>query len=92
MKTKFTKASRNDKTLVTVQLAQFDNTELEVVRYATYKGEEIVLVVEGVPVVFTVNRANKYGDALTATTHTFPRFLRLPQIGRPVTADVQEVR
>lgn len=90
MKTKFTKASKTDKTLVTVTLAQFDNTEHAIVRSMLETGEQIVLDIEGVPTIFTVNRMRKQ-SGVTATSHCFPRFLRLPTIGRPTYANVDQV-
>jgi hypothetical protein len=92
MKVKFTKASKNDKTLVTVSLVQFKNTELDFVPGTFEKGEEIILVIEGVPTLFYVNRLSKKGRATTAATHCFPRFLRLPSIGRPVFFNVTDAR
>ena len=92
MKVKFTKASKNDKTLVTVSLAQFENSELDFVPGTFNKGEEIVLVVEGVPTLFYVNRLSKKGRAITAATHCFPRFLRLPSVGKPVFSNVTDAR
>jgi hypothetical protein len=92
MKTKFTKASKNDKTLVTVSLKQFEkDDELTVIGYYS-KGDELTLVVDNVPTVFIVNRLDNQGCCLTATTKGFPRHLRLPGVGRPVFAEVTEIR
>ena len=83
MKIKFTKSSKNDKTLVTVQLAQLGLFFSDGLCHGTL----IVLTVDGEPTVFRVNRA--VGDkGITAATHTFPRFLKLPRVGKPVYADV----
>lgn len=92
MKTKFTKASRTDGTLVTVNLVQFDGSGgLECLRrdWLTH-GSTLQLIIDGQEVIFRVNRVRN-GLAATATTHCFPRYLRLPQIGRPVSAEVTEV-
>mgnify|MGYP001609989284 CR=1 FL=1 len=92
MKTKFTKASRTDGTLVTVNLAQFDgegeNEHLD--RKCLVVGSPVFMTVDGHEVTFRVNRMRN-GVAATAVTHCFPRYLRLPQVGRPVSADVTEV-
>ena len=91
-KIKFTKASRKDATLVTVALKQFAPTQEDVANDLYFaavefeKGEKLVLVIEGVPTIFTVNRKGR-----TAVTYSLPRFLRLPQVGRPVFAKVTEV-
>lgn len=93
MKIKFTKASQKDKTLVTVQLSQFDDTDLDFVPGTFSKGEELILVIEGQPTIFRVNRVKTNGKGnITAASHTFPRFLRLPSVGKPVFADVSDVR
>lgn len=90
MRTKFTKASQKDKTLVTVNLAQFD-TDMSIV-HRSYCGasDTLTLVIEGQAVVFKINRYRN-DLAVTAVTHCFPRFLRLPRVGRPVFAEVTEV-
>jgi hypothetical protein len=93
MKIKFTKASQKDKTLVTVQLSQFEGTELDFVPNTFSKGEECILVIEGQPTIFRINRVKTNGKgSITAASHTFPRFLRLPSVGRPVFANVTDVR
>lgn len=88
MRTKFTKASQKDKTLVTVNLAQFEESVL--VRSCVAIGDSICLRVDGQDVLFQVNRV-RGGRAATAVSHCFPRFLRLPRVGRPVFAQVTEV-
>lgn len=90
MKIKFTKASQTDHTLVTVSLSQLDGTEYEIVRSMLRKDENICLDIEGQPVIFAVNRVRK-GRAITAVTHCYPRFLRLPSVGHPVYAEVSQV-
>ena len=91
MKTKFTKASKKDKTLVTVTLAQFDsNEDLRFVRHGMQYGDELCLSIDGQPTIFKVNRIRN-GSAITATTHCFPRYLRLPTTQRAVFAEVDQV-
>ena len=92
MRTKFTKASQKDKTLVTVSLAQFDKEDENGVFERTQMavGDAVYMRVEGQSVIFEVNRVRD-GKATTAVTHCFPRFLRLPRVGRPVFAQVTEV-
>ncbi len=90
MKIKFTKASRNDGTLVTVNLAQFDGEGFSFEREWKYVGRTVYMTIDGHEVTFQVNRVRN-GKAVTATTHCFPRYLRLPQVGRPVYAEVSEV-
>lgn len=91
MKTKFNKASNKDKTLVTVNLAQFDKyDDLYIVRESLKLDDQICLRIDGQDVLFKVNRVRD-GRAVTATTHCFPRYLRLPQVGRPTFAQVTEV-
>lgn len=93
MKTKFTKRSSKDGTLVTVPLAQFDNDpELSVVRGSCNVGMNFILVIDGVPTVFTTARPDKGGFPTVAVSRGFPRHLRLPRVGRPVYAEVSEVR
>jgi hypothetical protein len=89
MRTKFTRASRKDKTLVTVSLAQFDEEDV-LDRSRMSMGDYITLYVDGEPVTFAVNRVRD-GKATTAVSHCFPRFLRLPRIGRPIYAQVTEL-
>ena len=85
MKTKFTKASKKDGLTVTLNLAQLD--EISDVRYGTVIGDRILMELDGVPTVFIVNR-ERNDIALTAVTRAFPRHLRLPSVGRPVSATV----
>jgi len=94
MKVKFTKASKNDGTLVTLSLAQFENNNEGCVvhwlpRESMIVGDTVCVVLDGNQVSFTVNRVRD-GKAVTATTHCFPRYMRLPQVGRPVYAEVSE--
>lgn len=88
MKVKFTKASQKDGTQVTLNLAQLD--EISDVRIFAATGSRVLMYVDGVPTVFTVNR-ERNGVAFTATTRAFPRHLRLPSVGRPVSALVASV-
>lgn len=91
MKAKFTKASQKDGTLVTINLKQFaDDAELAVVG-SLDNGDEIRIVIDGVPTLFYVNRCNKKGHALTAATRAFPRHLRLPTLARPTYGEVTEI-
>lgn len=98
MKIKFTRRSSKDNSLVTVSLAQFNSEQAEpTVRvigdfYWGRVGEEITLVINRVPTLFTLARPNKEGYPTAATTYCFPRNLRLPRVGRPVYAEVSEVR
>lgn len=87
MKTKFTKASQKDKTLVTVSLAQFDEAMGSGWRNNLSIGSNIRLIVSHQEVAFVVNRIRD-GKAITAVTHCFPRYLPLPRVGRPVYAEV----
>lgn len=91
MKTQFNKASRTDKTLVTVNLSQFDDdADLSFSREWSHLNDVLILEIEGQSVFFRINRVRN-GKAATATTYCFPRFLRLPQVGHPVFADVTMV-
>ena len=92
MKTKFTKASKKDKTLVTVSIGQFDADEDLLVYGHFDQGDELILVIDSVPTIFTVNRLSDKGDIITAATKCFPRHLRLPAVGRPTYAEVTEIR
>ena len=89
MRTKFTKASQKDKTLVTVNLAQFD-AEGVLNRSHMVVGDVISLRIDGQDVMFWVNRVRD-GKAATAVTYCFPRYLRLPRVGRPIFAQVTEL-
>lgn len=89
MKIKFTKASKHDKTLTTVSLGQFTVTTWGWVRYLNL-GSMFTVLVDGQPTVFRINRVRE-GNAVTATTHCFPRYLRLPSISRPIHAEVTQV-
>jgi hypothetical protein len=91
MKAKFTKASKKDGILVTVSLGQFSPHEDLIVVGPYECGQEIRVVIDGVPTLFRVNRTNKRGNAVTATTKCFPRHLRLPTVGRPTYAEVTEI-
>lgn len=92
MKTQFNKASRTDGTLVTVNLAQFDgvgdNEFLD--REYLSVGSLVYMTIDGNEVAFRVNRVRN-NVAITAVSHCFPRYLRLPQVGRPTFATVTEV-
>jgi hypothetical protein len=90
MKTKFTKASQKDKTLVTVNLAQFDEDIGYEWRDNLSVGSYVRLIINHQEVAFVVNRVRD-GKGITAVTHCFPRFLTLPRIGRPTYAQVTEV-
>lgn len=87
MKTQFNKVSRTDGTLVTLNLAQLDKFNIH--RELCTINTSIFVTIDGHEVTFRVNRVRN-GKALTATTHCFPRYLRLPQVGRPVYAEVTE--
>lgn len=91
MQAKFTRASKKDNDLVTVSLAQFVHDDIDGGRDFE-AGMEVVIVIEGIPVLFKASRNNEYGYATTASTRCFPRSLRLPRVGRPVYAEVTEVR
>lgn len=93
MKTKFTKASAKDKTLVTVSLSTLEDGGIVIKDVngragnptELLKGDNFVLEVDGVPTVFTVNREGK-----TARTHSLPRHLRLPTLKRPTYGEVSK--
>lgn len=92
MKTKFTKASQKDKTLVTVSLAQFDEVSGPYGYDRSYilLNDTVHLLIDNQEVAFVVNRVRD-GKAITAVTHCFPRYLPLPRIGRPVYAETSGV-
>lgn len=92
MKSKTTKRSLTDKFLVTIPLAQFDNTELDFVRSACEVGEEVIAVIEGVPTVCILARPDKNGVPTVMTTRTYPRSLRMPEVGHPRYQDISEIR
>lgn len=92
MKAKFTKASKKDGVLVTVSLGQFKNNDELAVVGPLEPGQEIVLVINGIPTLFRINRTTGNLRPLTAATKCFPRNLRLPTVGRPTYADVTEIR
>lgn len=94
-KVKFTKASKKDGSLVTVSLTELANfVDTLLIDYTTCftspkdlsLGQEFILTVAGVRTLFTVNREGR-----TATTKTFPRKLRMPSVGRPILATVDNV-
>jgi hypothetical protein len=89
MKTQFNKASRTDGTLVTLNLRQFDN-EFDIDRKYLSKNSRIIVDIDGHEVFFYVNRIRN-SKAVTAVTHCFPRFRRLPQVGCPVFAEVDQL-
>lgn len=92
MRVKFTKASKKDKTLVTVHLAQFDEEFDDLSGDWRSEIDDVIrLTIDGQEVAFTVNRVRD-GKAITATTHCFPRYLTLPRIGHPTYAQVTEVK
>lgn len=82
-KVKFTKASEKDKDLVTLTVAQLTPGDTNFKNRFFTHGREFVVSVEGVPVVFTVNRQGR-----TLSTKGFPRRLRLPKVGKPVQYNV----
>lgn len=91
MKVKFTKRSKKDKDLVTLQLSQFGEEDLPLFPYyARSVGDEMIVVIEGIPTVFTFCRPNTDGIPTCATSRGFPRRFRLPTVGHPVYADVSE--
>lgn len=94
MKTKFTKRSEKDGTLVTMPLSQFTNEDdsCYVSRYWVSEGDEITVVVDGIPTVFICARPDKTGAPTVAVSRGYPRHLRLPRVGRPVYAEVTEIR
>ena len=81
---KFTSASAKDNDLVTVTISQFFTNEGG--SGFLPKGTRLVLNVKGVDTLFTVNRANR-----TACTRSFPRRLKLPKTGKPVSYEVKYV-
>jgi hypothetical protein len=89
---KFTRASKKDKTLVTVSLSALDNevnlsvNGPEILFVELMQGDEFILTVDKVRTLFRVNREGK-----TATTHSFPRALRLPTVSRPTNAEVDNI-
>lgn len=92
MKTKITKRSKTDKFLVTIPLAQFDNTELDFFRKTCLVGEEVVAVIEGVPTVCIFARPDKNGTPTVMTTRAYPRHLRQPEVGHARYQEVSEIR
>jgi hypothetical protein len=92
MKFKITKRSRTDKTLVTIPLAQFDNTSLDFVHRACDPGDEVTVVIDGVVTVCILARPDKSGAPTVMTTHAYPRYLRLPRVGHPTYVEISEIR
>ena len=92
MKTKITKRSRTDKFLVTIPLAQFDNTELDFFRAACDLEQEVVVVIEGMPTICICARPDKDGRPTVLTTRTYPRSLRMPEVGHPRYQEITEIR
>lgn len=93
MKTKLTKRSQHDGTLVTIPVAQFDySPDFYVYRDSLSVGEEVVIVIDDVPTVCTLARPGKDGVPTVMTTRGLPRHIRLPRVGRPVYVEVSEIR
>lgn len=92
MKTKLTKRSQTDGTLVTISLKQFDNSGLRLPLGAFYVGDEVTVVIEGVPTVCVLARPDSFDMPTVMTTHALPRFIRLPRVGHPVNVEVSEIR
>jgi len=88
MKIKLTKRSKTDGTLVTVSLAQLNDYHFK----HGFIGEELIADVDGVATVFTLARPNKEGFPTVMTTRSLPRHVRLPRVGRPVYAEISELR
>ncbi len=89
---KFTKASKKDKTLTTVSLNELKEAGVELIDFEgvdysptdLHQGDEFILTVDGVKTVFRANRTGK-----TATTKAFPRHLKLPTVGKPVSVEIE---
>ena len=74
MKVKFTKASQTGHQ-VTLRVKQIPaHREL-----FFKKGKRFIVTIEGAETVFTVNREDQ-----TMVTKAFPRYCKLPSVGRPV--------
>ena len=93
MKAKITKRSKKDGTLVTIPLQQLlQDTEFTFPLGAYRCGEEVTVVVDGVPTIFFLTRPNRDGLPTAMTTRALPRHIRLPSVGRPVYAEISEIR
>lgn len=92
MKAKLTKRSQTDGTLVTITLRQLEEAGLRLPLGAYYPGDEVTVVIDGVPTICTLARANSFGEASAMTTRALPRHIRLPRVGRPVYAEITEIR
>ena len=93
MEAQFTSASKKDRKKVTIRLAQFDD-QVEndgVPRSLLTKDSVILVTIKGHRkqhlVAFTPNRFND-GEAVSATTNSWPRELPLPKTGKAVALQV----
>ena len=90
MEIKGTKRSQHDGTLVHFSTRQFEGTDLYLP--FGYVGDEVTLVIDGVPTVCTFARPGKDGWPTALTTRGLPRHIRLPRVGRPIYVEVSEIR
>ena len=98
-KIKCTKASSKDSVKVTTRINElFDAFPVDLADSETLlkrsqlfsslsKGDRLLVNVNGVDTVFTVNRA----DLSTAATDAFPRKLAMPSVGSPVLVNVKSI-
>jgi|SRR5581483_1731679 len=95
MNCKFTSASQKDNGKVTFALSQtYDNPCVDdCVPRSLLTRESIVVVTikanrKRYNVLFEPNRFNDKDEATTAATNAWPRGLKLPRVGKPVTYEV----
>ena len=81
-KARFTRSSPGDRDLVTIRISQLSPYT------GNYysKGTRVILNVDGIDTLFTVNRANE-----TLSTRSFPRRFRLPRVGKPVYHSIKDI-
>lgn len=92
MELRFTKASSTDGTLVTLNLAQLDETPYALNRARIRKGYTFkVTFAKGGTATFTVNRVRN-GRAVTAASREFAAGARRPAVGRAVNLKVKALK
>lgn len=92
MKAKITKRSKKDGTLATIPLQQLLENEFAFPLGTFNCGEEVTAIVDGIPTIFIMARPDEDGRPTVMTTRALPRHIRLPRVGRPVYAEITEIR
>lgn len=94
MRAKITKRSKKDGTMVTIPLEQLKDGDGTYLLEGSddFVGNEVTVVIDDVPTVCTLVRPDKHGFPTAMTTRALPRHIRLPRVGRPVYADISEIR